>query len=597
MNKNIILILLVAALFSACDDLFDPAKENHLQKERMYDDPGFALEFLNKAYGRMPAYWGYNFVELATDDAVSNNKNEYFTKMATGQWRADNSAFEEWTNSYTAIQYLNILLEESDKVLWTTDETTRSLFNDRIKGEAYSLRAFHLSLLLRGHAGWTDAGEFKGVPILLNSQDPSSSDFNTSMTRDSYENCMRQIYSDYEKAEELLPDEYKNITDEHNIPEKYAGVNLETYNRVFGDAPRKQYRINSRIVKALRAKAALFAAGLAYSVDSENTTTWADAANYAAEVLDLINGITGLSSTGWTWYDQRTEIDNLAEGDNQAEILWRGGISTGNDLEASNYPPSLYGAGRVNPTQNLVDAFPMRNGYPIDVKAGDYDPTDPYYGRDPRLARYIIYNGNAAGPSNRSIWTEVDDVDNLNALNATERSTRTGYYLKKLMRHDVNLNPTSIVTQKHFMPRIRYTEIFLIYAEAANEAWGPDGKGMHAYSARDVIKAIRKRAGVGGTNDPYLTSISTKEDMRKLIRNERRIELCFEGFRFWDLRRWNSEENSVNLNEQARGMRIERNVHQEINVEIRNYKDYMYYGPIPYDEVLKWSNLEQNKGW
>jgi hypothetical protein len=142
------------------------------------------------------------------------------------------------------------------------------------------------------------------------------------------------------------------------------------------------------------------------------------------------------------------------------------------------------------------------------------------------------------------------------------------------------------------MPRIRYTEIFLIYAEAANKAWGPDGKGTHAYSARDVIKAIRKRAAVGGTNDPYLTSISSKEDMDKLIHNERRIELCFEGFRFWDLRRWKE-----NLTASARGMRIKDYEYTPIEVESRNYKDYMYYGPIPYGEMLKWSNLEQNKGW
>ncbi len=85
--------------------------------------------------------------------------------------------------------------------------------------------------------------------------------------------------------------------------------------------------------------------------------------------------------------------------------------------------------------------------------------------------------------------------------------------------------------------------------------------------------------------------------MRELIRNERRIELCFEDRRFWDLRRWKAD-----LNVTAQGMKIDKETdgslkYTPINVENRNYKDYMYYGPIPYGEVIKWSNLEQNLGW
>lgn len=182
------------------------------------------------------------------------------------------------------------------------------------------------------------------------------------------------------------------------------------------------------------------------------------------------------------------------------------------------------------------------------------------------------------------------------------KSTRTGYYMRKLLRSDVNLNPQSSTTQKHYVARIRYTEIFLAYAEAANEAWGPTGKGAHAYSAYDVIKALRKRAGVGGDDDPYLESIKGDvAKMRELIRNERRLELCFENFRFWDLRRWKVDLSK--LNETARGMQISKNADGTLKytempgVEVRNYKDYMYYGPIPYSETLKWSNLQQNQGW
>ena len=139
---------------------------------------------------------------------------------------------------------------------------------------------------------------------------------------------------------------------------------------------------------------------------------------------------------------------------------------------------------------------------------------------------------------------------------------------------------------------LRYTELFLNYAEAANEAWGPsaDPRG-NGFTATSIIQAIRNRAGITQP-DAYLATITTKEQMRELIRNERRIELCFEGFRFWDLRRWN-----LPLTETAKGMSITNNVYTIIDVEARAYQPYMKYGPIPNLEILKNRNLVQNEGW
>jgi hypothetical protein len=190
--------------------------------------------------------------------------------------------------------------------------------------------------------------------------------------------------------------------------------------------------------------------------------------------------------------------------------------------------------------------------------------------------------------SAKTILTRTGGGDD--AVNVLPTSTRSGYYLRKLLREDVNANPSSVTGQKHYPVRIRYTEIFLIYAEAANEAYGPNGTGSRTYSARSVIAAIRKRAGIAQP-DNYLASISSKEDMRKLIRNERRLELSFEGFRFWDLRRWKE-----NLTEPAKGVTITGSNYVVQTIESRQYADHMYYGPLPYNEVLK-ANLQQNKGW
>lgn len=585
---NRISILFIGLLFtlSGCKKFTEPAPQNNGDFNNIYDEPALAHGLLLNGYTRLPTN-GWSFNDVATDDAVSNDINNNYRKIATGQWSAAFNPLDQWLNSRAGIQYLNMFLTEADKVTWDTkDPMLNKMFNDRMKGEAYGLRAYLMYYLLQAHAGWA-GGVLYGFPLVLEPETPAS---NFNQPRATFEACMKQIYSDLEASEKLLPLDYKDITSASAIPAKYSGINVETYNRVFGKFFNQ--RMTGRIAKAIRAKVALMAASQAYS--SGNTTTWADAANFNAVVLGLNDWLTNLDPNGFTWYTNTTEIDGLASGASPREILWRTNVGSNSDLEAANYPPSLSGQGRVNPTQNLVNAFPMANGYPItNTTSSGYVATTPYLNRDPRLAKYIIYNGNTIGPTNKVINTTIDLSTNDDGLNRRETSTRTGYYMRKLLRGDVTLNPT-VNNQKHYRPHIRYTELFLNYAEAANEAWGPLGNGGNPYSAYDIIKAIRTRAGVGTSNaHAYLESIKGDKDaMRTLIRNERRLELAFEGFRFWDLRRWNA-----NLTEAVTGVSISQGVAQEINVEARNYQDYMRFGPIPYSERLKYNALQQNTGW
>ncbi len=580
MKKYLIILLPILMVLSGCEELLEPADDNHRTLEDIYDNPSYAEGLLMNAYTRIPTN-GYSFNEVATDDAVTNDKFSGYLNMATGQWSSMYNPMDQWENSYTAIIYLNKFLTETDKVEWSyKSDVAKRLFNDRHKGEAYGLRALFMLNLLQAHAGYA-GGVLLGVPIIT---DPLTlnSDFNKS--RNTFEECMQQIYNDLNAAEQYLPLDYVDVENASELPARYSDVSVEEYNRVFGNVNRQ--RISGRIVMAIRAKAALLAASPAFS--EENTTKWEIAANYAAQVIDLYGGISKLDPQGGLFYTKgNVDAINLARDKDQSEMLWRGSIWTGYNIEQNNFPPSLYGSGRVNPTQNLVDAFPMANGYPItDLANSGYDPANPYANRDPRLNNYIVLNGSTL--AGNTIYTSTNSGND--AVGQLKTSTRTGYYLRKLMRDDVNLNPTSLQGKKHYAVHIRYTEIFLIYAEAANEAWGPDGTGGHAYSARDVIAAIRNRAGIAQP-DNYLASIATREDMRKLIRNERRLELCFEGFRFWDLRRWKE-----NLTEPAYGVTITNGNYIIQPVENRQYQDYMYYGPLPYNEVLK-AGLIQNNGW
>lgn len=587
MNKKILFLVSIILVLSSCEDLLEPAVQNNRGLEAAREEPRFAHGLLINGYARIPTN-GWSFSEMATDDAVSNNENHQFSTIATGQWASNNNPLNQWTNSRAAIQYLNLMLKEVDHAGFSENPAVHLMFKDRIKGETYGLRALFMYYLLQAHGGMA-GGTLLGIPIVLEPEDIQS---NFNQPRATFEACMQQLYADAAQAIELLPLDYANINNASSIPEQYLneGADVDDYNRVFGNDAR--LLISERIVRAIRAQAALMAASPAFS--SGNSTTWQDAANYAAEVIDLNGGVAGLAADGETWFANTAQINAVGGGVNPPEILWRTDIGgPSNNLEDQNYPPTLFGDGLVNPTQNLVDAFPMLNGYPVTDPASGYDPANPYANRDPRLRQSIVVNGSTAGPGNTVINTTVDGGTN-DGLNKVETSTRTGYYLRKLLRQDVNLNPTSVNSQTHLKPRIRYTEIYLIYAEAANEAWGPVDAGGHAYSAYDVIRAIRQRAGIGLTNnDAYLESIKNDKDaMRALIRNERRLELSFEGFRFWDLRRWNG-----NLTETAQGVRIQSGVHEIIPVENRLYGNHMIYGPVPYSETLKFSALQQNNGW
>lgn len=584
MNKVIVLLIAAVVLASGCKDLLDPAIENNRQLQPTYpaNDARFPYGILLNAYNRIPTNsWSFN--DVATDDAVTNDQTNGYLKIAQGQWTSTNNPLSQWTNCYAAIQYINITLGEIPKVQWTADSVVSRLFATRVRGEAIGLRGMFLYYLLQAHAGVGNNGQLLGVPILTEVQ-AANADFNK--PRATFEECVKQIYSDLDTAIALLPLDYEN---QGVVPDKYGHVTVEQYNRAFGGAFRGLF--TARIARAIKSKVALLAASPAYA--NGNAANWAYAANLAADLINMKGGIGGLATNGLNWYAAASEIAGLADGANPPEILWRNNYGDNRDLEQNNFPPTLYGNGRINPTQNLVDAFPMLNGYPINDPAAGYNPNDPYANRDPRLKLFVLVNGGTAGPSNTVINTAADGATN-DALNKVGTSTRTGYYLRKLLRQDVNLNPTSANNQRHYKPHIRYTEIFLNYAEAANEAWGPTGMGENSYSAYDVIKAIRRRAGIGLTNgDAYLEMAKgSQEAMRALIRNERRLELCFEGFRFWDLRRWKAD-----LKEPAKGISIAGGVPSVINVEDRVYQNYMIYGPIPYAEKLKYNALVQNAGW
>ena len=602
-TKNIIFYLIGLLAFCSCDDMFEPADENNRQMEDLAKESSYAHGLLIYGYDRLP-YITTTQTDIATDDAVTNLKSSSYLNMATGTWASDNNPMSQWDNCKDGIQYINNFLQIVETSTWAPSAVSKQrMFIDRLKGEAFGLRAILYYYLLQAHGGYADDGVLYGVPLLTTPED-GSSDFN--LPRATFADCVKQCFADCDSAMALLPFEYKDIENESEIPAKYKalGANFSGYNLVFGDKARGL--VSAKIAEAVKAQIALLAASPAFR--DQSGVTSADAAKLCANVLKRIGGMEGFDATGNIWYKNKTKLEPSAA--EMPEILWREDRHKNADQERENFPPTLYGNGRVNPSQNLVDAFPMRNGRPISDANSGYDAKNPYANRDPRLENYVLYNGTTFRKALIITGTYPNENNEYDDnLNFGSTSTRTGYYLKKLLRDDVSPLSSSLIEQQHIYPRIRYTELFLAYAEAANDAWGPKSDQAGAgFTAYDVIKAIRERAGLATDElglalpegDVYLEECANDQaKMTNLIRNERRLELCFENKRFWDIRRW-----MLPLDETVKGVKIDRNeetgalTYTTIDVEERKYNNsYQLYGPIPKSEVLKWSNLMQNKGW
>ncbi len=185
--RNILKLLVLIPLLMACTDFFEPAIENNRSIDAMYQEPSFAQGLLGSAYTLLP-YQSAPATDLATDDAVTNDFNNGYLRMATGSWTASTDPQSRWSASRAAIQYLNLFLQNTDKVAWAKDPNRKTMYNDRFKGEAYALRGLQLFTLLKAHGGWTSSNQLLGVPIDTIPQ-TTSSNFNVPR------NTFKNVYS------------------------------------------------------------------------------------------------------------------------------------------------------------------------------------------------------------------------------------------------------------------------------------------------------------------------------------------------------------------------------------------------------------------
>jgi len=567
MNRIIyyISILSIAVLgFASCEEaLLKPNYDGSLDTKQVWEDPDFAQGVLIQAYNGIPgshAHYGGQFLDVATDNAVTNAYDHTLYEVATGGWRNDNNPVGSWNHDYQQLYHINLFLENGlDAPYSLTSEEKRRQIRDRLKGEAHFLRAYYHFRLLRAYGGPDGSGNMLGVPIVI---EPVKAD-ELFKPRADYQACVEQIAEDCDSAAALLPAEYDG--DNEWLSSSQIG------------------RANSIAALTLKSRTRLYAASPAYNA-ADDQQKWIDAAHAAFEVIQAIG-------------EELPSIDYSNPGDfyhepNHDEIIMRR-YSQNNWLENNNFMPVLYGQGRTSPSHNLVESFPMVSGYHIDNAQANYDPQNPYQDRDPRFYATVLYNG--AAFKDRTIHTYEEGRD---AAGTSVYSTRTGYYLRKWMSSEVSLEPGETNTDKHYYALFRKAELYLNFAEAANEAWGPQtqGPGMNM-TAVDAMQELWDRVGYESDIPLQIAALKGKDGFRDLIHNQRRLEFAFEGHRFFDLRRW--KVSSDVLNAQIEGVEItqEGDSYNSYILEERDYKDYMYYGPLPYDEVIKNEQLVQNAGW
>ena len=573
-------MLLLTAV--SCTDSYEGTPVNMFTEDYLFsrtDSNGVvARQFLNRIYWYMRnGHNGVNgdYLDAASDDALSVNSGDPDVyKLAVGRYSASSTIPSDmiWTDPYGLIRRVNILLNGIDVVPFNTTYidglgNARPL-NVSMKAEARFLRAyFYFELMKR----------YGGIPIIGDKVYDLNE--NIELPRSTFEQTVKYIVSELD----AIKDDLRSLP----LPDAAANAHVVT----------------TQAAQALKIRVLLYAASPLFNekpvesgnelvgyatYDRERWKTAADAARSFMNAYGTDGGPLGLDpnfkDVFTNWYDNTIHKEMIFFRENDSNT----------SIETANGPLGLSGAkqgnGRTNPTQNLVDAFLMKDGYFINEEgsAYEYDPQHPYDNRDPRLEYTIIHNGTNWLNNTMQTWQGGAN----NPLGSSY--SLTSYYMRKFMGNFESGSEYQATLHNWVM--FRYAEILLNFAEAENEYLSSPSQDVY-----DAIIALRKRAGIEAGNDNLygLRDDMSQADMRKVIQNERRIELAFEEHRYWDIRRWRLAE--MIYAQPVKGMFITTSltgttyIPQDVLTVDWDNKRYLY--PIPYSEVIKNKNMVQNPNW
>jgi len=554
--KIFLLVTLLVCMLSACDDSYlDVVPRDRLSDGNIWLSESTADLFLNDVYDKLPN--GNNW-----EDPFENYSDNSMNGFA---WASSRSLEKEssytpsiypngfnslniyWDMNYQYIRKCNIFMKQVAESGLSEEYKVQRI------GEARFLRAYFYHIL------WMAYG---GVPLITEPLDRITQGDEIFKPR-----------ATAAQTAEFIIDEFKLAADD------LKAVN-EAGRAVKGAA------------LAYKGWVELYYASPLYNPNND-PKRWEAAAATNKQIMDL--GIYKLYPDYGILF--------LPEGNtNEEGIFYRmyfPGTKGGRASGLMSTPYTANGGhtswGAVNPTHNLVADYAMSNGKAIDEKDSGYDDQNPYENRERRFYESIVYDGSYW--YNTTVYTRLG-VGSPNQLDLSDAgdATNTGYNLRKRMNPNITLgaaNWSGATGSQHYY-LFRYAEVLLNYAEARNEAGGPDAS---VYAA---VNAVRER----NPEDPYLPPLAeglSKEEMRKAIRRERRVELAFEDKRRFDLLRWKIAEEVYEQGLLA--MKIEE-IDGELNYSVisapagnRKFAARNYVFPIP-QQVLDQNAVirEQNGG-
>lgn len=459
-----------------------------------------------------------------------------------------------WDSAYVGIRGTNYLLMKAE-------ESDLGAEIDRWVGEALFFRAYHY---------WNLAKNYGGVPLITKVLTETSPELYT--PRSSQQEIIDFVLNDLDDALPKLPKQ-------RELSESEIG------------------RVTQGAVLALKARAALYQGTWAKYHGDGDATPYLEAAVEAAEAMIASGEYALYESEG----DESYKYLFILKGDDSNEVILARRYYINRIVH--NWTRELWFNAMI-PTKNLADQYLATDGLPIDQSPlfeGYDELASEFENRDPRMAMTFIVPGSEIF-ADGGVWAPT--YPGFTGTNAT----RTGYMLRKFL--DETLEATQFQGQYDFK-EFRYGETLLILAEALYEL---DGQISDADLDR-TINLLRTRVNMPPLTNAHVTSNAL--DMLTEIRRERTVELAFEGFRRYDLRRWMIAEDI--LPQAIRGVKFEGTEYEdqypdlEIGTDIRvdgdgfiitepassrQFLPKHYLDPIPLQQIqLSHGTLEQNDGW
>ena len=464
MNR-LYIILAGILLVSGCEKALDTKVTWQIGDEDVWRVPELAMGVLHKAYNGIsnrPDCYAENFLDAATDNAVCTQRSASVYKLGQGAMTSFNNPIGNWSTCYNMLEYVNSFLENglSDNVLYNREDPDKDAqIKDRLRGEAYFLRAWWHFELLRMYGGKSADGKALGVPVADHYISYEEASENGMFIRPSYQATVDFICNDLDLAMELLPASYSGS--DQNFGDTQIG------------------RATSGAAAVLKSRVLLYSASPAMQDDDIVKITgmgtyevvnpgiyqkkWELVAKQIASILTM---------EGFGTYVPLLPSDIADAQSESSDFAFRRYFNN-NLLEANHFPPYYFGKSMTGPS------FDMSRLYSV---------------MDDRFARVIYSQGSVFGNSGTALDMSEGGRD---SHGYNENATTTGYYLAKFVSTVSGmLNPVASAGSAHYNPLLRKSEVLLNYAEASNEAYGPKAVGEgSSVSAYDIIKSIRSLAG------------------------------------------------------------------------------------------------------